>query len=662
MKKKLPTWVLLLAICLCAALLLRGADGLTRERIEQQAALSESAGLKALLPGADRFEPVAPEENRRGLDELLAAVDEAGETVGYIGRTTVTGYGGPIEVSAGIGMDGAITGVSVGGDAFDETPGLGALTREPAFTDRFAGRTAGLALNQDGLDGVSGATISSRSVAGGVNAIATAVCTDQLGLLEEEVESYIGQITFATEQGFEGPVTANVGLNDEGAIEYLSIDTPNETDGVGKLCSEAAFTEQFLGKTGPFTFGEDGIEAVTGATFTSNAAINAINAVVSGNGTQADPPVSTTVQGFGGDVTVTARLNPDNSVAALAIDTPAETEGLGKVCSEPAFTNQFVGKYAPFTYGEDDIEAVTGATITSTAVINALNAIVPGGEAAPVLEVPAPAAPASPAEEAPEAPAETEATVETASEPEAPAAEAAENEAAADGADDGVSRLMRERPAFAAVASEAENEAAADGANDSVSRLMRERPAFAAVAGEAENEVAAPADEAPADEATADEATAATDADPSRLMRERPAFDDAAAAEAEAAVDEATSDEADATADADPARLMRERPAFDEATAEEADAPADEAPADEATVDEATSDEAEAATDADPSRLMRVRPTFDEAAASEADALAEEADAPADEATAPEAEAPADTDASSADSGAARLMRERPAF
>ena len=56
----------------------------------------------------------------------------------------------------------------------------------------------------------------------------------------------------------------------------------DETDGLGKRASEAEFTEQFIGKTGPFAFGKDGIEALSGATVTSEAALKAINRAIAG--------------------------------------------------------------------------------------------------------------------------------------------------------------------------------------------------------------------------------------------------------------------------------------------------------------------------------------------------------------------------------------------
>ena len=147
----------------------------------------------------------------------------------------------------------------------------------------------------------------------------------------------------ASEQGFGGEVTANVELED-GKIRTLTIDTPNETEGLGKRASEEAFTEQFIGKTGPFTFGEDGIEALSGATVTSNAALKAINRAVGAEETAEAPAeepaeapaqepaeepaaepaadssaIEAAEQGFGGDVTVHVTMDGDK-IKTLAID------------------------------------------------------------------------------------------------------------------------------------------------------------------------------------------------------------------------------------------------------------------------------------------------------------------------------------------------------
>ena len=115
---------------------------------------------------------------------------------------------------------------------------------------------------------------------------------------------------------------------------------------------------------------------------------------------------SVTEQGFGGDVTVHAELNEDGTVKSLTIDTPNETAGLGQRASEAEFTDQFIGKSGPFTYGENGIEALSGATVTSTAALKAINKAVAGGAetAEPAAEA-APAAEEKPAEEKQEEPA-----------------------------------------------------------------------------------------------------------------------------------------------------------------------------------------------------------------------------------------------------------------
>ena len=83
------------------------------------------------------------------------------------------------------------------------------------------------------------------------------------------------------------------------------------------------------------------------------AVVLAMTGVFSGNGPLAYDPAATagsanasaeaTEQGFGGEVTVHVTVE-DNTVQELTIDTPNETEGLGKRASDEEFTGQFIGK------------------------------------------------------------------------------------------------------------------------------------------------------------------------------------------------------------------------------------------------------------------------------------------------------------------------------
>ena len=82
----------------------------------------------------------------------------------------------------------------------------------------------------------------------------------------------------AKAQGFGGEVAVKIGLDAEGKIAAIEIgdESFNETRALGGKAQEPEFYEQFIGQTGPFTLGEN-IDAITGATMTSQAVVDAVN-------------------------------------------------------------------------------------------------------------------------------------------------------------------------------------------------------------------------------------------------------------------------------------------------------------------------------------------------------------------------------------------------
>ncbi|MCR5451184.1 MAG: RnfABCDGE type electron transport complex subunit G [Lachnospiraceae bacterium] len=93
----------------------------------------------------------------------------------------------------------------------------------------------------------------------------------------------------------------------------------------------------------------------------------------------------TTHKGYGGDITLTVGIDSaTNKMNGYSITDISETPGLGMKSTEPKFMSQFEGlsmevekytvtKSSPAKEGE--IEAIGGATITSRAVTNAVNAV-----------------------------------------------------------------------------------------------------------------------------------------------------------------------------------------------------------------------------------------------------------------------------------------------
>ena len=117
----------------------------------------------------------------------------------------------------------------------------------------------------------------------------------------------------AAEQGFGGEVTVHLELNEDQTVKSLAIDTPDETPGLGQRASEAEFTDQFIGKAGPFAYGENGIEALSGATVTSNAALTAINRLAGGETAAEEKPAE-------------EKTETEQPAAEQPAETPAKTE------------------------------------------------------------------------------------------------------------------------------------------------------------------------------------------------------------------------------------------------------------------------------------------------------------------------------------------------
>lgn len=85
-------------------------------------------------------------------------------------------------------------------------------------------------------------------------------------------------------------------------------------------------------------------------------------------------------EGYGGDIQITVGIKADGTVNGISILSISETAGLGMKAAEPEFYGQYEGKQAEkFVVSKDGgdgepIDALSGATITSRAVTDAVNA------------------------------------------------------------------------------------------------------------------------------------------------------------------------------------------------------------------------------------------------------------------------------------------------
>ena len=85
-------------------------------------------------------------------------------------------------------------------------------------------------------------------------------------------------------------------------------------------------------------------------------------------------------KGYGGTVSVMVGIDANGAITGLEILSHAETPGLGANAVKPDFKDRFIGKSGELTVDKtsnegQNIQAITAATITSKAVVSAVNAI-----------------------------------------------------------------------------------------------------------------------------------------------------------------------------------------------------------------------------------------------------------------------------------------------
>lgn len=188
MKSMLKDAAILFAITLIAGLILGGVYQITKEPIARQEALALENACREVFADAESFERVPDFDeahaqavlteggySSQSINGVSAALGSGGEVAGYvITVTTHEGYGGDIQFTMGVNMDGSLNGISL--LSISETPGLG-MQAEDVLVPQFAGRSAypfeytktgAAASNQ--IDAISGATITTNAVTDGVNA------------------------------------------------------------------------------------------------------------------------------------------------------------------------------------------------------------------------------------------------------------------------------------------------------------------------------------------------------------------------------------------------------------------------------------------------------------------------------------------------------------
>lgn len=338
MKKKLnqgiiPLLILTLVAAVCTGLLAL-TNQITSGPREAQKAKAILASQQKLFPTGQRFEAM---ERSPAIPAAVFSVEEVFDTddspLGFLIKAESKGYAGPVPVYVAYNLTGEIIGVDLPSNT--ETAGLGQKVREPFFYEQFLEQEAAPVFSlqpkadEIKIDAISGATISSVAVIHGIN-MATEASTATLALRQSmEAGDAAPDFTYYEQQQ----------VFPKGKRFEALASTPAFSKSIQQIFEVYDAKDVFLGHF-----------------------ISAAN------------------KGYNGPVPVHLAFGPQGQILALNIPGNDETAGIGQKVSEDSFKEQFIGHPAKIRFtmnpaedGEVQVDAISGATISSAAVMQGIN-------------------------------------------------------------------------------------------------------------------------------------------------------------------------------------------------------------------------------------------------------------------------------------------------
>ena len=194
-------------------------------------------------------------------------VEGAYKTGSY--TATADGFGGPVEVTVEIGSNGGITDVTIKGDK--ETPDIGGAAIPVLKQAILTNQTAD-------VDGVSGATFTSDAVRTAAGAALAQAGGEEVAAGPKAADGnlFIPGTYTETGTGFGGEITVTTTVS-ENKIEDVQITGDHETENIGTFAVQM-LGERILAAQSP------NVDALTGATVTSNAILGAFKKTLTAAG------------------------------------------------------------------------------------------------------------------------------------------------------------------------------------------------------------------------------------------------------------------------------------------------------------------------------------------------------------------------------------------
>lgn len=153
--------VILAAICTGIALLLSVVNMLTENVIAENVVKEQNKAVLSIFPDGEEVKEYTLDSG-----ETVFAIIKDGGIIGCCVNSVGSGYGGDINLMVGIDTDGKVSGISF--VSMSETPGVGTKVKGEGFVSQFLGLGENAVIGGN-VDGISGATFSSKGVAEAVN-------------------------------------------------------------------------------------------------------------------------------------------------------------------------------------------------------------------------------------------------------------------------------------------------------------------------------------------------------------------------------------------------------------------------------------------------------------------------------------------------------------
>lgn len=304
---------------------------------------------------------------------------EAPEKVAVVGAEQ--GYHGPIYFYLVLDGSGRIEHLQI--LTHSDDPGLGSLITRRSFLDQFIGLdTAELAMDVD-IQGITGATISSRAVIRGVTGELERFQEAFYGGEEADAGAgYADGVYTAEASGFGGPVKVEVTI-DQGKILAVAVLSHRETPGISDEAIRL-MPQRITAANSP------DVDLVSGATLTSRAISEAVKKALAQatrteeNGANAEEPavdISSipdgvyrgTGTGFGGTIVVDVTVS-GGKITAIDIVEHADTQFI----AQAAFSQMIPAMIEQQTIA---VDVRASATLSSEGLLEAVEAALTGKEA-----------------------------------------------------------------------------------------------------------------------------------------------------------------------------------------------------------------------------------------------------------------------------------------